>query len=503
MANALDYIKDAQFPMLKLTREMTGYLKTISLAFGGIENSLLRSGIDIGGNLFQDTYKKGTLFGGKSTSLYGTSIDIEAGTISELINGEITALLDTVTKTVKTKWYGAKKTSYSHAYTDISGDISEYIANATTALFESLTLAGETLGIELTVEEEVTKWVADSSNDIENGIFGGFRSGFGSFFGNMKTGFMGRIFSLFGRRFATETGEWVTETVTSSLMDEIIDIGKFDTTGMSAEEVAAEIQGRFSAQMDAITEKYFGVVKEFQKAGEGLGETLFRVMTNFEQVGHSMELIGKSVDWRTANIIADVAGGLDSLNASLDSYHTNFFTEAEQYEMKLLTLTKSFASLGLAVPEGKDGFRELIDSIDTTTDSGATLFAEVISLADAFADMEGSAKSLSEAVSEIADAWLGNLSYLTIAQKAEYASGYFEIARQSNGQLDLVESARAMAETALKATSTKEEYIPIFNDYIKALEEQAPQATTDDVVAELRALRAEVQILEETTRRLA
>jgi len=503
MKNALEYIKDAQFPMLRLTREMTGYLQTISKAFGGVENSLLRSGIDIGGSLFQDTYKKGTLFGGKSTSLYGTSIDVEAASMADLINGEITALLDTVTKTVKTKWYGAKKTSYSHSYTDISGDISEYVSNATKAVFDSLTLAGETLGIDLTVEEEVTRWVADSSSDIQNGIWGGFNTGFGSFFSKFRGGFLGRIFSGFGKRFSEETGQWVTETVTSSLMDEIIDIGKFDTTGMSADEVAAEIQGRFAAQMDMITEKYFGVVKEFQKAGEGLGETLFRVMTNFDQVGHSLELIGKSFDWRTANIIADVAGGLDNFNASMSSYQSNFFTDAEQYEMKLYTLTKSFESLGLAVPNGKAGFRDLVESIDTTTDAGATLFAEVLSLADSFADMESSAKSLGEAISGIADAWLGNLSYLTIAQKAAYASGYFEIARESNGQLDVVDSAKAMAETALRASSTKEEYIPYFDKYIKVLEEQAPQATTDDVVAELRALRAEVQILEETTRRLA
>lgn len=502
MKNALEYIKDAQFPMLTLTREMTGYLQTISQAFGGVENSLLRSGIDIGGSLFQDTYKKGTLFGGKSTSLYGTSIDIDAGTMAELMNGEITAMLDTVTKTVKTKWYGSKKTSYSHNYTDISDDIGTYVADATTALFESLTLAGESLGISTTIEEEVTTWVEGTEQEVSSGLFGGFSS----FFSRLRTGSsFGGIFGTFANNVATKTGEWVTETVTSSLADEIIDIGKFDTSGMSAEEVAEEIQGRFSAQMDLITEKYFGVVSEFQRAGEGLGETLFRVITNFDQVGHSMELIGKSVDWRTANIIEEVAGGLDSLNSSMNAYTQNFFTEAEQTEMKLNTLTKSFASLGLSVPKNKAEFRALIEGLDTTTDAGAKLFAEVISLADGFNEMIGSVgnlgTSLEDMIKNVSDAWLGNLSYLTLQQKADFASGYLSISGNSGGVIDTVESAKLAAQIALNATTTKEEYIPIFNRYIKALEDQAPQATTDDVVAELRELIEEVQGLRNDTSR--
>lgn len=502
LENSLDNLMDVQYPMLAITRDMRGYLETISLAFGGVENSLLRSGIDIGGSLFQDTYKKGTLFGGKSTSLYGTEIGIEARTMAELMNGELEAYLDTITKTVKTKWYGAKKTSYSHSYTDISDDIAGYMSDATTSIFESLTMAGEALGISTTVEEEVTKWVAGTADEVSGGLFGGLRSGFGSFFGSIskKSGF-GGLFGIFGKKVATETGEWVTETVSSSLANEIIDIGKFDTTGMSADEVASEIQGRFSAQVDAITEKYFGVVAEFQKAGEGLGETLFRVIRNFDQVSHSMDLIGKSVDWRTANIITDVAGGLDSLNASMSSYQQNFFSEAEQYEMMLHTMTKSFASLGLTVPKSNAEFRNLVDGIDTTTDAGATLFAEVISLADGFAEMTDSASTLGEAVSQITDAWLGNLSYLTLKQKAEYASGYFDISKKSGGAIDTVESARLMAETALKSTSTKEDYIPIFERYVTELENKAPEATADDIVAEIRALRGDVQGLEETTRR--
>lgn len=436
LVNALDNILDVQYPMLELTREMTGYLQTISLAFGGVENSLLRSGIDIGGNLFQDTYKKGTLFGGKSTSLYGTSIKIGSATMEELINGEITAMLDTVTKTVSKKWYGAKRTYYNHKYTNISNDIGEYIQEGTMAIFDSLMSSGNTLGIDM-----------------------------------------------------------------SSLSGETIRLGTFDSTGMGAEEVASELQARFSAQVDAITEKYFGVVMEFQRAGEGLGETLYRVIVNFDQVRHSLDLIDKAVDWRTANIITDVAGGIDAFNQSFSSFTDNFYSDSERYEMQLKTMTASFKTLGITLPKSNREFRDLVEGIDTTTDAGASLFAEVISLSGAFAEMTDSAKNLGDTVSEVADAWLGNLSYLTAQQKTEYASGYYDIAKQSNGEIDRVESARLMAETALRTTARKEDYIPIFNQYVQELEAQAPKKTTDDVVYRLDTLIDRVEQLEETQRK--
>jgi len=504
LRNALDDMLDVQYPMLELTREMTGYLQTISKAFGGVENSLLRSGIDIGGNLFQDTYKKGTLFGGKSTSLYGTSIEFTATSMVALMEGQVEAVLDTVTKTVKTKWYGAKKTSYSHKYTDISDMVSQYIQDGTIAIFESLTASAEALGLSTTVEEEVTTWVADTTDGIYKGFYGGFTSGFNTWFNKAGGGFRG-LFSLFGRRFSEETGQYVTETVISSLENEIIDIGKFDTTGMSADEVAQEIQDRFSAQLDAITEKYFGAVKEFQKAGEGLGETLFRVVRNFDQIGHSLGLIDKAVDWRTANIIADVAGGLDKFNASFNSYTENFYSDAEQYEMKLKTMTSYFASIGQTMPSNNAGFRALVESIDTTTDAGATLFAELMSINDAFTDMTSSGEALRETtrgyLDEISSFLMSKYSFLTAQGKTDYANMMLEQSIGGNGLISQADASRLRLEQAYSTATTKEDFNLISMEHLQVLVDNAEKdATNTDIVNELRVIQDKLSELEETTR---
>jgi len=285
------------------------------------------------------------------------------------------------------------------------------------------------------------------------------------------------------------------------LMDEVIDIGKIDTTGKTSQEIAEEIEARFSASTDAIAEKYLGVVSEFQRAGEGLAETAFRVALTFEQVSHSMGLIDKSVTWRTANIIEETAGGIDNLSASLSSYMENFFTETEQYEMQVVTMTKSFETLGYSLPKTNADFRNLIEGIDTTTDEGAVLFAELISLADGFAAMTSAAEDLGDAqrdYSDIADLLLGKYSNLTIEGKEAFAEGYTKLALESEGAISAVDAARKEMELAFKYATTQEEYGVYVDRLVNQLKDQVPEATNDDIVDRLDTLIEETVTLNES-----
>lgn len=442
IANSLEHLEEAQYPMLQMTRDMRNYLKLISNSFGNIENSLLRSDIDFAGNFYEEQTKSGA--GGLSTkdyTLFGTTLDFGAATIAELMAEQISVERDTIIKKVYDSFWKTK-TTYFHNYEDVSNLFAEDIADATKALFSGFDAISKEIGINI-----------------------------------------------------------------NGMMDEVIDIGKIDTTGKTSSEIAAEIEARFSAQTDAIAEKYLGVVSEFQRAGEGLAETAFRVAMTFDQVSHSMELIGKTVDWRTANIIEETSGGIDMLNTNLGNYMDNFFSEQEQYEMQLNTMTKSFNSLGLSIPDSKEQFRALVDGIDTTTDSGARLFSEVISLSGGFAEMidaaeglngsvSGVTRTMSETSKKVADAWLGNLSYLDLRQKADYATGYFELSRRIEG-IGTADSARAMAETALKTSATRADYIPVFEKYVRALENEETDATNRDLLEELQALKEEVIKLKE------
>jgi len=201
--------------------------------------------------------------------------------------------------------------------------------------------------------------------------------------------------------------------------------------------------------------------------------------------------------------IVESAGGQQAFNDAMGAFMSNFFTEEEQLEFMTKSMQTSFATLGLTMPslsagaeEARDAFKDLLYGIDTTTEEGAYLFGQVLTLADGFAQMTRASEQLNEETSNvtdsikaIADAWLGNMSYLTLQQKAEFASGYLKVAAASQGALDTVEAARLAAETAMRTSTVRSEYIPAFERYIRELEKQVPDATNRDLLNKLEEIK--------------
>jgi len=425
--NALNDILNVQYPMLELTRSMTGYLETIASGFGGIESSLFREGFDLGGSLYKEYSSSGFLFGGTQTSLYGTSITIDPASIDELISGQTKAYATTVDEIVKTTWYGRTTTKYKSTDMDISSIIAQDLAVATKALFEGITEMGSALGLG-----------------------------------------------------------------TTGLRGMTIDIGEFETTGMTPEEITQGIQERFSADADAIAEALLAPMEAYRVGSEGLFETANRVVINMDQITHSLDLlemglsdINEPIYALTEAMVAG-AGGIEALTTGFTTYRENFFTEQEQFDMMFKNMSISFKTLGLGLPGTNDEFRDLAESLDRNTIEGATLFGELMTLADGFVEMSSASEDLKDSISsyvnDINDLMMGQYSYFNMVQKAEFASRYVDIAKQSNGLLSVTDALRQDMEAAFNTTTTVEEYIPFVDRLVSSLKKEEKEATMDDIV---------------------
>jgi len=104
-------------------------------------------------------------------------------------------------------------------------------------------------------------------------------------------------------------------------------------------------------------------------------------------------------------------------------------------------------------------------------------------------------------LNRIDDAYLGSLSYLTTVEKADYAeesaARYLDLGDTTSYLDALAEQLAFEKET----TTTKEEYIPLFDRYITELQAQEPESTLDDVVDELQEIQAAVADLEDAVAR--
>jgi len=85
------------------------------------------------------------------------------------------------------------------------------------------------------------------------------------------------------------------------------------------------------------------------------------------------------------------AGGLEQLNDGISSFIENFYSSAEQQQLKVTELNQELNRTGITtIPTTIAGFKALVNGIDTTTESGQKLYGSLISLSDSFYDVYSS-----------------------------------------------------------------------------------------------------------------
>lgn len=119
----------------------------------------------------------------------------------------------------------------------------------------------------------------------------------------------------------------------------------------------------------------------------GTAEELYSAYIALDLIRDRLTFFGKGLDSLSASMIGG-AGSLESLSDGIQSYIENFYSDTEQQALKISELTQLLNRAGISeIPTSISGFRKLIESIDTTTESGQYLYGNLISLSGAFSDV--------------------------------------------------------------------------------------------------------------------
>lgn len=132
------------------------------------------------------------------------------------------------------------------------------------------------------------------------------------------------------------------------------------------------------------------------------------------------------------------AGTVQSLQDGLQSYFEDYLTDQEQAAELTRRLTGDFARLGLALPGGIDGFKQLVKSIDTTTEAGQRLFGGVIALAPGFSDLQDALASVKDEAQDAKDAITKAFKDLSDAIKTAESDLQAAFNRESAALKDLI-----------------------------------------------------------------
>lgn len=179
---------------------------------------------------------------------------------------------------------------------------------------------------------------------------------------------------------------------------------KFSTKGMSEEKIQEKFQEELEKYGNAAAKAIIENIGEYLESGESEFEALTRLASSLTTANKAFDMLGRSLyevglaGAVMASDLADMFGGLENMSASIQNYFSKFYSEDEQRDYVERTVRDTLAGLELAMPNTRDEFRSLVDSLDLTTESGREAFAVLVSLTDAI-------DTLYPLTNDLANAW--------------------------------------------------------------------------------------------------
>lgn len=294
----------------------------------------------------------GGILGGKKTetkTLYDQGIQFNPATIQQIIEQGITGATYNVIQTITKKSGflgigGSTKTSYSTITGPLDSDIATQTKLIIADLYKSVVDAAKVLGLD----------VADALKTFQ------------------------------------------------------VEIGKISFKDLKGDEITQALQAVFSKIADQMAGFAVAGLEQFQKAGEGLYETLMRLAKDYLTVDAALKSIGltfgsvgvASVAARESLI--ELMGGLDQFVSQINYYYDHFLTQSEQTAFLQDQINAAFAGLGISVPPTIDAFKALVSGLDLTTDAGQAMFAALMAIAPAFYTVATAAQQAADAAAAAA-----------------------------------------------------------------------------------------------------
>jgi hypothetical protein len=402
---SIDLLADLDTEMLVVSRQMAASLKAIESNIGGLTNLVIRlGGVDgIGSNAAKDVntgFKRDLLgtaleegltrgvsgFMGMAAGMLiagplGGAIGLALGALTDFtkkipilgdilggIGSIIGGLFGTKTKVVGSGIFGAPQT-----LADIDA------LGFTGQTFADIQKKKRFLGVTTSTKYSTRYGDLDASLEDQ--------------FGKLLLSFADAI-KLAAGPLGLATGE-----VEAKLNAFVVNIGKIDLKGLSGEEIQERLTAVFGQQADLMAQAVIDL-QRFQKVGEGAFETLVRVASTVDVVTTSLQQLGlssQSLGIDASMAIADLFGGAQDYATAANAYFEAFYSDAEQAAARAAQLGRVFDSLGVTMPDSIAAYRALVEAQDLTTAAGQQLYAQLLQLAPAFAEIVSAGKSAASA----------------------------------------------------------------------------------------------------------
>lgn len=174
----------------------------------------------------------------------------------------------------------------------------------------------------------------------------------------------------------------------AAIKDFPIDL-KVSLKGLTGQDAVDAIMAELSTQLNAAAERAFPYLSGYQKIGEEFYETVARIVKDGETVTAGLAMVGKGITGlgieakvAAQQLLIDAVGGVDKFTTGIQYYFDNFLTDEERFRVNFTKLTGTFKQAGLQLPKTKQGYIDLMNSIDAVANPEA--FAVVLNNAESY-----------------------------------------------------------------------------------------------------------------------
>ena len=260
------------------------------------------------------------------------------------------------------------------------------------------------------------------------------------------TGMMSNVFKDMGEALLEINASLGDAANVAAIRGYQFEVGKIDLQGLDGSAINKKISETISSIGDTMVQDLLGgIVGSYQQINEGLLETATRLTIDKAVILDTLAMTNQAFVGTTAEAVAfseaiiAMAGDLDKLRTSAETYHDKFFSAAEKQARLQEQLTGALAKMGLVLPGVRDGYRLLIENLNLSTEAGQRGYVTLLRLADAadtyYSALDDAAKKqldLAEglrAQSQTTADWLSAMNRSTLAPVQSAEAWQVEYAR--------------------------------------------------------------------------
>jgi hypothetical protein len=280
--------------------------------------------------------------------------------------------------------------------------------------------------------------------------------------------------------------------------------------GLKGEDFQRELSAVIGTILDDAALAIFSSFTSFAKFGEGMLETVIRVVDTNTKINQQIKNVGISsneLSFAITETLTDLAGGLENFLKQSNSFRENFLTEGERLVPVQKAVTAEMARLGFASVVTRAQFKTLVQGLDLTTKAGLDNYQALMNVADGFdtildyteaqADaLKESAQSFRDFLTQVKDfknsLLLGASSTLSPGEKYAEAKTQFNTiyAQALAGDKTAMSKVTGSAQTFLEASRTyfasSDAYTADFNTVLTKLDNATISAGASASVAQLQ-----------------